>query len=168
MATPQDNLQTLHTTLAHIQGRFSEADPYRAAFWDAFYDLYLMYLKGSDPAVSAAFTGFINDNAAQLEAQMYMLESAQFNRMESKLTSIWEFDEWLTLCRQKSALEGFNALCGPHFSDPYVLGVDDEFDDDLKARGDSEGFASYEEDPALFPESHWWWTYIKPVGKFGM
>lgn len=168
MATPSDNLQTLQSALTKIVQDEGDPSAHAAEFWDAFYDLYLLTLKGTDQAVTTAFADVRKASATDLEQQMYVLESAQFDRLESKLNSIWEYDEWLTICRQKSAMEGFNELCSPQFSDPYKLGIDGEFDADLKARADKDGFASNEEDPALFPETHWWWSHNKPIGKFGM
>ena len=127
------------------------------------YRLYSAVCTGLSEERGAALEGFLKDAAPRLEPIVPWIDLAHGGRIETCLISRWESEEWLVVCRLRSAREAFNELFVPFFSDPEEgFEEDEELDALLRSRGESEGFQDPARTPSHFPARHWWWSLSSP------
>ncbi|MEX0369591.1 MAG: hypothetical protein AB3N09_03110 [Tateyamaria sp.] len=152
MSDPATHLATLRTSLD------AQSDPESgdlAQITDAFWDYYVAVLNADDSAAARAGLSDLGDTFAPL---MEFLDDNLVDRMERLIQSIWEDQEWLTLCAMRSTLEGLKELVNPLVPEDARIEDDEDIDEMIRSKGNLEAFAAADGPPAAFPLTHWWWT----------
>jgi hypothetical protein len=152
-------LQTARQSLADLAPGDDDppAEQEIAAFLAALFDVALVY--GADPAAVGALGAFVNETAPDIRKLVVPLSFYPGELLDS-FEGIWEDDEWVQLCRRRSALQFFLDLYGGSEAWSVMDAIREAsvaLDAYIRERGMLEGCLSDEEiDPAI-PRTHWWW-----------
>ena len=126
-------------------------------FTAAFYDLFIVCQSGLKSEETRTVSDFLEVSAPQLQPQMRYLDYQLVNRIELLLNKSFMGEEWLMLCRLRSTLESLKQLYGPYLTMADLVPEDEELDNQIRTKAESEAFQSPLETPINFPPSHWWW-----------
>jgi hypothetical protein len=108
-------------------------------------------LSDAEPVIS-----FLKETEAQLDNLLYPV-SRYVVQTTYILASSWEAEEWVKVCRRRSAIEFFRQLFAISETNEYL--DTEEVDELTRTRGQDEGYLKESSIPEGIPPSHWWWWY---------
>lgn len=153
-----DTLRTLTRRLPDLKAGGDAAADASADVVDLLYDVYRARRAGIDDRTEATLTAFLEKSAPVIAPHLSRLQGEQIARMDDKIRTIWESDEWLTLCHLRSALSALAELYAPHIPEAENLADDEDLDEDIRFKAETEAYLPPGAVPANMPDSHWWWT----------
>jgi hypothetical protein len=148
-----DLLDAVRTNLAALRDSEDKQDEVRELM-RSIYDLYLFLIQLPDGRTDEVLTMFVDQAREPLQSQLWAIEVLAVGRLEILLNSVWEADEWVRVCRERSAIAALNEIFGSPDS-PLIDTA--ELDESIRAKGDDEGFLDPSRIPPGMPAEHWWW-----------
>jgi hypothetical protein len=148
-------LAPLHATLPLIADQATRPQAARP-FTAAFFDLYATFCTGLPEADRVAIERFLTGSAHLIEPALPFLDYNLSDRIEARLASGAQAEDWPIICQLRSTLEALKELYGMHLPMSDLIPDDPELDQALKdhARDRTGGKA-----PKGFSREHWWWEY---------
>ncbi len=127
-------------------------------------DLYLARKENPSLGETPEFRRYLDESAAQLT--WLGLDITHFiSKTEKILEDTFYADEWITVCRNRSAIEALKELYqDTNFGEHFDSLDTEDLDDQIQNVGSREGYLSENKIPAGIPHSHWWWWYPETPG----
>ncbi|MDN5786415.1 hypothetical protein [Pseudorhodobacter sp.] len=151
-------LSNLHTTLPLIAEQTTRPDAARD-FTAGFYALYTAQAAGLPPDDRAEVERFLTGSAHLIEPALPFLDYNLTERIEARLASGAQSDDWPIICELRSTLEALKELYAPLLPMDDLIPDDEALDTALKAHarpGTTGGTA-----PKGVPDEHWWWKNVQ-------
>lgn len=148
-------LTELHATMPVIADQLSRPDAARP-FTTAFYTLYVTICAGLSDAGKTEAERFLTGSAHLIEPALPFLDYNLSDRIDARLASGAEPEDWPIICALRSTLEALKELYASHLPMSELIPDDPDLDNALKehAQDRANGVA-----PKGFPASHWWWNF---------
>ncbi len=108
-------------------------------------------LSESEPVGS-----FLKETEAHLD-RLLLVVNLFVVQTTNILTSSWESEEWIEVCKRRSAIEFLRQLFSISETEEFL--DTEEVDELLRTRGRDEGYLKESLIPEGIPPSHWWWWY---------
>ena len=125
-------------------------------FMDAMEQFWLDSLAGfgtAEPTVEK----FLAAATPRVEAIFPFLDDSAAVALERLLKTAFEGTEWERVCRMRSAMAAFDETFLPRFEDGDEGMEDEELDEEIREKGETEGGLEPDLIPAGTDKSHWWW-----------
>jgi hypothetical protein len=150
-----ETIETLHATLPLIADQTTRPDAARP-FTAAFYAFYADICAGLPEAELESVERFATGSAHLIEPALPFLDYNLSDRIEARLASGAQAEDWPIICQLRSTLEGLKEIYAKYLPIEDLIPDDEDLDAALKthAKGDAKTLSP----PKGIPKSHWWWA----------
>lgn len=154
MGRLNETIETLYATLPLLADQSTRPDAARP-FTEAFYAFYADVCAGLPEVEQEIAERFATGSAHLIEPALPFLDYNLSDRIEARLASGAQAEDWPIICQLRSTLEALKEIYAKHLSMNDLIPDDAELDAALKnhAKGDAKSVSP----PKGIPKSHWWW-----------